>query len=547
MEKIRRSWIVLAAAAALVLIGVFAVSHLLDADTYRGRIEKVLTDSLGRPVQLGHLSFSLFSRSLLAEAPSIADDPAFSSGPFLTAKDVRIGVELTPLLFHHQLHITGFTLQQPMIVLLRAENGTWNYSSLGSEGKRKAPTADTADLFPNLKVGEVDIEGGSVTVGSLGQPDKPHVYSDLNVSAQSFSFESAFPFTVSGKLPAGGSLDISGTAGPISQRDASMTPLTATISLKHADLVSAGLVGLGQDISGIMDLDAKVVSNGATAQAGGKLHLAEVKLARNGRPSSLPVDVQFSVDHDLQSLAGKIASADVHVGKAALAATGTYQTRGSATTAQVTVNGKNMPIDDLVAFLPSLGVELPPGARLRGGTLTATLNIAGPLTAPIVSGPVRIENAQLAGFDLGSKLAGFQALTGVKTGSNTTIQVLSTNLRHGPGGTETDNLVATIAGLGTATGSGSISPANALDYHLVVKFDSSGIGGLATQAVGLLPGILGTVAGNKAKTGIPVAVGGTTSNPTFRPELGKLVGGGSSGKGTQGNPLGKALGGLLGH
>jgi AsmA protein len=547
MGKIRQSWIVLAGAAALLLIGVFTVSHFLEADTYRSRIEKVLTDSLGRPVQLGHLSFSLFSGSLLAEAPSIADDPAFSSAPFLTAKDVRIGVELTPLLIHHQLHITGFTLHQPTIVLLRAENGTWNYSSLGSEGKRKAPTAETADLFPNLKVGEVDIEGGSVTVGSLGQQDKPHVYSDLNVSAQSFSFESAFPFTVSGKLPAGGSLDISGTAGPISQRDASMTPLTATISLKHADLVSAGLVGPGQDISGIMDLDTKVVSNGQTAQADGKLHLTELKLAKNGRPSSLPVDVQFSVAHDLQSLAGKIASADVRVGKAALAATGTYQTRGSATTTQVTVSGKNMPIDDLVAFLTSLGVELPPGARLRGGTLAATLNIAGPLTAPIISGPVRLENVQLAGFDLGQKLASFQALTGVKTGSNTTIQVLSTNLRHSAGGTETDNLVATIAGLGTATGSGSISPGNALNYHLLVKFDSSGIGGLATQAVGLLPGILGAAVGKSTKTGIPVAIGGTTSNPTFRPELGKLVGGGSPGKGTQGNPLGKALGGLLGH
>jgi AsmA protein len=545
MVKIRRSWI-LAAAAALLLIGVFVVSHLLDADTYRGRIEKVLADSLGRPVQLGHLSFSLFSGSLLAEAPSIADDPAFSSGPFLTAKEVRIGVELTPLFIHHQLHITGFTINQPNIILLRAENGTWNYSSLGSAGKRKAPSADTADLFPNLKVGKVDIEGGSVTVGSLGQQDKPHVYSDLNVSAQSFSFESAFPFTVSGKLPAGGSLDISGTAGPISQRDASMTPLTATISLKHADLVSAGLVGPDQDISGVMDLDTKVVSNGETAQADGQLHLTELKLAKNGRPASKPVDVQFSVSQDLQSLSGKIASANVQLGKAALATTGTYQTRGNTATMQIAVSGKNMPIDDLVAFLPSLGVQLPSGASLRGGTLTATLNIAGPLTAPIVSGPVRVENAQLAGFDLGSKLASLQSLTGVKTGSNTTIQVLSTNMRHGPGGTETDNLVATVTGLGTATGSGSISASNALNYHLVVKFDSSGVGGLATKAVGLLPGLLGAAVGQTAKNGIPVAIGGTTSNPTFAPEFSKLAGGAlSQTKGTQANPLGKALGGLL--
>ena len=48
-----------------------------------GRIEKALSDSLGRPVQLGHLSFSLFSGSLVADNVAIADDPAFGSTPFL--------------------------------------------------------------------------------------------------------------------------------------------------------------------------------------------------------------------------------------------------------------------------------------------------------------------------------------------------------------------------------------------------------------------------------------------------------------------------------
>jgi AsmA protein len=546
MVKIKRSWTIPAAAVALLLIAALVANHLLDADTYRARIEGALADSLGRPVQLGHLTFSLLSGSLLAESPSIADDPAFSSQPFLTAKDVRIGVEMAPLLFHRELHITSFTINEPSITLLRASNGTWNYSSLGSEGKRKAPTPENASLFPNLTVNKVDIKDGSVTVGSTQRQDKPHVYSALHVTVQSFSFESAFPFSVTGKLPAGGSLEISGTAGPISPRDASLTPLTATVSLKHADLVSAGLVEPEQGISGIMDLDTKVVSNGQTAQADGQLHLTQLKLAQNGTPSSRPVDVQFSLNQDLQSLSGKIAAAKVQLGKATLAATGTYQTRGSTTTAQITVAGTNMPIDDLVAFLPSLGVQLPSGARLQGGTLTTTLNIAGPVTAPIVSGPVRIANAQLAGFDLGQKLAAIRSFTGAKTGSNTTIQVLSTNLRHGPGGTQTDNLAATITGLGSLTGSGSISASNALNYHLLVKLDSSGVGGLATQAMGLLPGLLGSTVSQTTKNGIPVAIAGTTSNPTFTPDMSKLVGGAlQPKKGTQSNPLGNVLGGLL--
>ncbi|NUQ27932.1 MAG: AsmA family protein [Acidobacteriaceae bacterium] len=547
MVQIKRSWVIIAGIVLLVLVGFFAVGHLLDADTYRGRIEKALSDSLGRPVQLGHLDFSLFSGSLLAESPAIADDPAFSNQPFLTAKSVHIGVEVLPLLLHRQVHINGFTIDQPKIILIRAENGTWNYSSIGSEGKRKAPTAETNDLIPNLTVGKVDIKDGSVTMGTLPQQGQPHIYSDLNISVQNFSFARAFPFTVSGKLPEGGSIAITGNAGPINQHDASLTPLTAQIGLKHADLVSAGLVQPSQGISGIADLDTKVTSNGQTAQADGKLHLAQLKLAKNGTPSSQPVDLQFNVNQDLQSLSGKINSATMQIGKAALALAGTYTTRGNTTTTQINVDGKNMPIDDLVAFLPSLGTQLPSGSRLQGGTLTLSLEVAGPTTAPVISGPVHIANTQLAGFDLGQKLASIQAFTGAKTGSNTTIQALSTNLRYSTEGVQTNNLAAIVAGLGSASGNGSISANNALNYRLLIKLDSTGIGGLATQAASLLPGVFGSAVSQATANGIPVTIGGTTANPTFTPDMSKLVRGNTQQQqqNLQSNPLGKALSGLF--
>jgi AsmA protein len=547
MAKIKRSWAILAGFVVIVLIGFFIIQHLLDADTYRGRIETAISDSLGRQATLGHLDFSLLSGSLVAEAPSIADDPAFSNQPFLTAKSVHIGVEVAPLIFHRELHITSFTIDQPKITLLRGQNGTWNYSSIGGEGKRKAPTAETNNLVPNLTVGKINIKGGTVTVGSVPQQVSPHVYSDVNVSVQNFSFAGQFPFAVDAKLPAGGSLDIKGNAGPINQHDASLTPMTAQVSLKHADLVAAGFVEPSQGISGIADLDTKVVSNGQTAQADGKLHLTQLKLAKNGSSSAQPVDVQFTVNQDLQALSGKIEKATLQIGKSiTLAVAGTYQTRGNTITTQINVNGQNMPIDELVAFLPSLGVQLPSGSRLQGGTLTTNLNISGPTTAPVIAGPVRIANTQLAGFDLGKKLASIQSLTGAKTGSNTTIQALSTDLHYGPDGTRTDNLAAVVAGLGSASGGGSISPTNALNYRLLVKLNtSSGVGGLATQALGMIPGAFGSAVTQTTKNGIPLTIGGTTSNPTFTPDVSKMVVGAPQQKGVQSNPLGKALSGLI--
>jgi len=550
MAKMRRGRIILIVIVAVLIVGFFVVQHLLDADTYRGRIEATLSNSLGRPVHLGHLDFSLFSGSLVAEAPSIADDPAFSQQPFLAAKDVRIGVEMGPLLLHRELHITGFTIEEPKITLLRAENGIWNYSSIGGEGKRKAPTAETNNLIPNLTVSRVDIKNGTVTVGSLPQRGAPHIYTDLNVSAQNFSFAKAFPFTVNGKLPAGGSLDVQGSAGPINARDASLTPMTAQVSLKRADLVAAGFVQPEQGIAGVADLDTKVTSNGQMLNANGKLHVTQLKLAKNGSPSAQPVDMQFVVDQDLQSLSGKIESANLQIGKAPpIIITGTYQTRGAVTTTQLNVNGQNLPINELVAFLPSLGVQLPSGSRLQGGTLTTTLNISGPTTAPVISGPVRIANTQLAGFDLGQKLASIQSLAGAKTGSNTTIQLLSTNLTYGPTGTQTTNLGAVVAGLGSASGAGSISPGGALNYNLLLKLDSTGVGGMATQALSLLPGVFGSAVAQTTKNGIPLTITGTTSNPTFTPDMSKLANGAmqQQKKNTPANPLGNALNGLFGR
>jgi AsmA protein len=545
MVKSKRIWITLATAGTSLLLALLVLQHLLNADTYRGRIEARLSNSLGRTVQLGHLSFSIFSGGLIAATPSIADDPAFSNQPFLTAKDIRIGIETGAFLFHRELHIRAFTIDQPKIILARAENGTWNYSTLGGQGKSHTATAETDNSIPNLTVSHIDIKDGTLTIDTLPSRGQPHVYTDLNVSAQNFSLANSFPFTVNGKLPAGGTLEISGTAGPMSQRDASLTPITAQMSLKHVDLVAAGLVERNQGVSGIADLDSKIVSSGQALQADGKLHLTRLTLATNGSPSSQPVDLQFSINQDLQSLSGRIANANLQIGKATLSITGNYQTRANTSMIQVRVYGQNMPIDELVAFLPSLGVQLPPQSRLQGGTLTTTLDVSGPLSTPVISGPVRIANTQLAGFDLGQKLASIQALTGAKTGSNTTIQALSTDLRYAPDGTHTDNLAAVVAGLGSASGSGAIRAGGGLNYHLLVKPDSSGVGGLAAQAMSLLPGAFGSAISQTTKDGIPLTIAGTTSNPIFTPDVSKMVGRTFQKKNQTSNPLGNVLGGLL--
>ena len=89
-----------------------------------------------------------------------------------------------------------------------------------------------------------------------------------------------------------------------------------------------------------------------------------------------------------------------------------------------------------------------------------------------------------------------------------------------------------IPALGTVTGAGTVSPNNALDFKMVANL--GGISGGLTKVAGLGSG------------GIPVTIGGTTSNPTFLPDMKGMIGHELKGLvPTKGNPLG-GLGTMFG-
>jgi AsmA protein len=734
------------AVLALIVIVALCLPLFLNADSFRTRIEATLTKSLGRKVTIGKLELSIWSGGLVATNATVADDPAFSTQPFIQADSVKIGVELFPLILHKQLRIRGFSLVSPKVQLLRAANGTWNYSTIGSAAaKPTAQDEDTKQTFPDLTVGHVTVENGRFTVGnqpSAGKASVPaRVYDQVDLDAKNFGFKNSFPFKVSARLPADGKVSLTGTAGPINQQDASATPFAGHLEMKHIDPLaagfvdaSAGITGLVEDmildaswngqqmhvskllidsphvtiarsnapkppkpaganpegttmlqnlsvddaqiknasvtlttvgqpgaaiyqqlnaqitnvtpktsspftvsaqlpggggmeakgkvgpfnlennaatpldahvtlkhvelgkegvlppdagIAGMADLQAQIQSNGQTLNATGSTQISGIKLAKNGQPSAKPVQLQFAISQNEQAMTGEIQRAVFTVGKATITSNGTYQASGPTTAINLKVNGDGVPIDELEAFLPALGVRLPQGSQLRGGTLTTALTVSGSTASPVISGPVRLNNTQLAGFDLGSKLKTLSELTGGKigsaTGSGTNIRSLSMNIREAGGAIQTDNIALDVAGVGTATGAGTVSEAGALNYNMLLKLTGlvagtpnnkapaaaggGGTAGLLGGLAGMIPGgggaagaglgSLGGIAGIALKNGIPVSIGGTTSNPTFAPNLGGLAKGfGASaaqapqhgktnGKPNGNNNLGNALGGLL--
>jgi AsmA protein len=523
---------------ALLIVIAIAVPLLVNVNNFRPQIESTLSTTLGRPVKVGNLSLGVFSGSVGADQLSIADDPKFSTAPFIQAKSLQVGVELMPLIFSKQLNVTKIVIDHPEMTLLRNREGVWNFSSLG---KSAQPAEKTSSSPSNVNVARLDLNDGTVTVGSLTGKRKPIVYNNVNITMRNFSFTDKFPVVASVGLPGGGSLKIDGNAGPINSTDTALTPVQAKLTMKKLDLSQSALVDPELGITGSADFDGTLTSDGRIAKAAGTLKATSLKLVPKGSPSGEPVQIVFAVEHDLKNESGKIMQGDVMIGKALAKLGGTYDMHGDTTSIHTKLNGQAMPVDDLEAALPAVGVVLPTGSRLKGGTLSVELDSSGPLNKLVSTGSVKMNNTALTGFNLASKLSAISALTGkqASTGNSndTNIQNLSSDVRYTPDGTRLDKINLVIPALGTVTGAGTISPSNALDFKMVANLNGGAVSGL-TQMAGL---------GSKGSGGIPLNISGTTSNPTFLPDMKGMANSQLKGlmNGGKSNPLG-GLSGLFG-
>lgn len=513
----KRALKILAIVVVVVIFIALALPFLVNANAFRPKIESDLSGALGRQVKVGNLSLSLFAGGVTADDISIADDPAFSQSPFVQAKSLKVGVELIPLIFSKSLHVTEITLKQPEISLVRSADGEkWNFSSLGNSSARQSTTSQPAPATmeapapkapaatpqspstPNLSVAKLNVDDGQLTISRAGSSESPRVYDKVNIEVTGFSMTSSFPFQMSANLPSGGAFKLDGTAGPVNPQNAALTPLQAKVSVQQMNLATSGFIDPASGISGNADFDGTVESDGHTAKTAGILKVAKVQVVKKGSPAGEPIDIKYAVEHDLTKQTGTLTEGDVSLGKAVQHLTGTYDAHGATTSIDMKLAGQGMPVDDLEAMLPALGVTLPSGSRLKGGTLTVNFNILGPVDKLVTTGTLRLENTALAGFNLSSKLSSISALSGKNTGgSDTVIQNFSSDVRVAPDGTKADNINLNVPSFGVLTGAGTVSPANALDFKM-----SASLGGLM-----------------KVGGSIPFFIQGTTSDPKFVPDV----------------------------
>jgi len=519
----------------ILIVIVLVAPFLIPVNQFRPTIEEKASAALGRKVEVGNLSLSLLSGSIGADNLSIADDPKYGQTPFLTAKSVKVGVEIMPLIFSKTLNVTDIVIDSPQVTLIRGAGGQWNYSSLGgSAAKSQAakpaaakPSEPSSSAPPGeFSVGKLELKNGRITIGSTGS-QKRSTYDNLGVVASNVSLTSKFPVTVTADLPGGGNFKLDGTVGPVDEADTVLTPVVAKLNVSSLNLASTGFVDPSAGLGGLLDLNATFASAKGEAQVKGSSKLSKAMLVAGGAPATVPVDVDFDTKYNLVKNSGVLEPSTLKIGAAEAHLSGTYEIPTDGAILHIKVEGKDMPAKDLQAFLPALGIHMPTGASLQAGTLNTNLELAGPTNKLVTTGNVGLFAAKLAGFDLGSKLSAISSLTGVKSGSDLVIEKLTSDVRVAPDGINADNFDAVIPAVGSMVGGGTIDAKNEMDFKMAATLTDV-IGEAASPvsaAGGLLGKLTGGAGGCKKGTTVPFQIKGTTKDPKFIPDVGGLAAG----------------------
>lgn len=284
-----------------------------------------------------------------------------------------------------------------------------------------------------------------------------------------------------------------------------MTPVSVSLHVTQLDLAGSGMNDFAPDLGGLISFNGSGQSDGRTMHISGALKAEGLKLAAKGTPAQRPLELDFAVDHDLRKHAGTVRRGDIHIGSAPAHLTGTYAEQGESMVLNMKLAGPGMPVPELEALLPAMGIVLPAGSRLEGGAVSIALNMAGPADKLVTTGSLAVDNTRLTGFDLPKKMASIEKLAGIKAGPDTEIQTLRANVQVAPDGARAEDMLLSVPAIGDLSGAGTVSTTNDLDFHMSATVHTSGL--LA-------------VVGN---TPIPFTVQGTCADPQFRPDLKAVV------------------------
>lgn len=412
----RARWIRLA--LVLVAILVLAVSlallapRLFDLEGARRAITIQIEKRLGRRVTLGALSFRLFPTiEVRASEVKIAEDPAFDTGEFVTARTVRLEVGIWSLL-RGSPQLRGLELDSPTIVLIRRPGATapdWNWRTLQPLREPKGGAEQGAfDLI---------VRGGRFTmIDRMVDPPVEALYEGIDIKLDGFTPREVFSLAAGVDMPGldgqpGGRLELNGRVGPLDPSNPAATPIEARVTLGGVGIAALEtLIGNPRSgRTGRLTLEARLAGR-LTEQLSivGTLRADELRLTTTEgvAPSRIPLEIKYGLAATLpvegRAALLRIEQAEVALGTTRLRASGQVELPPNpqdSPALDLKVDGQGVVLESLLESASALGFGPPSGTK-AAGTANLQLQLRREFADPLV--PSFIGELEIRGLRLES-------------------------------------------------------------------------------------------------------------------------------------------------
>lgn len=409
----------------VVIVAALVVPFFIDANVYRGKIEAVLSQKLGREVKLGNLHLRLIPLNFKADSLTIAEDPNFQTGhPFAQSGEISVSAKLGPLL-HKDVQITSLELRRPQVELVKNAQGAWNFSTLGkpssaTQQPSPAPAAKPSATPPpkapspaeqqqpathgnqpaqNFQLDSLLLTDGQVTVQDLKDKRPPAVYDHIDLDLKNFAPDKQFPLHLTAHLPGSGAelVDLNGNAGPI-PADAAQTPVDATLTLKQVSMAGFRKFMSSDAMAGMdamLDGSLHVQQHNGDLNSNGNITATDVKV--NNAAIGEPIAADYKVSGNMNSDVLHVSDSTIKVGATPIHVAGTVDTKRTPATLNLNVKANDAPLSDIAHLAAAAGAPLPAGSNMQG-KVNVDVTAKGPATAPELAGDINAQDAAINGI-----------------------------------------------------------------------------------------------------------------------------------------------------
>lgn len=167
-------------AVVIVVLLAIILPPLINVNRYRNRVTAAISQAVGRPVTVSHISLELLpAPGLVLSDFVVFDDPSFSAEPMLHADSVNASLRLTSL-WRGRLEIGSLDLDNASLNLVRRDDGHWNLEDL-VERTAQTPSAPTTKTRPETRPRFPYIEASNGRINfKFGQVKKAFSFTDAD-------------------------------------------------------------------------------------------------------------------------------------------------------------------------------------------------------------------------------------------------------------------------------------------------------------------------------------------------------------------------------